>query len=175
MTTLALPSAAGLVPPPGRALPPRPPARRPAPAVLPALRSPRALASWRADINRVALARFTGGDLPVVLYALTGPGGDPHDDLAAAQGYADTHRLLVVDRIVDFLSAGDQACADDPELRRGYARALHRMGDPASPAHGVVAISQTAVTPVGRIYEAQLALYATRGTALHLVRGETEI
>lgn len=29
--------------------------------------------------------------------------------------------------------------------------------------------------PVGRLCEAQLTLYAARGTALHLVRGETEI
>ncbi|MEU7028887.1 hypothetical protein AB0A60_19625 [Streptomyces sp. NPDC046275] len=166
---------AGLVPPPGRVLPPRARGLRPVPAVPPPLRSPRALASWRADINRAAVARLAGEDLPVVLYALTGPGGDPHDDLAAAQGYAEAHRLLVVDRIVDFLARGDQGCADEPELRRGYARALHLMGDPASPARGVTAVSQTAVTPVGRLYEDQLALYATRGTALHLVRGETKI
>ncbi|MFI9210316.1 hypothetical protein ACIGW7_19530 [Streptomyces sp. NPDC053253] len=158
----------------GRVLPPRARTLRPVPAAPPPLKDPPALATWRGNIHRTALAR-SGGPLSVVLYALTEPGGDPHDDLAAAQGYADTHRLLVVDRIVDVLSPGDQACADDPELRRGYARALHLMGDPTSPAHGVVAISQTAVAPVGRLYEDQLALYATRGTALHLVRGETEI
>ncbi|MFF8902475.1 hypothetical protein ACF082_33950 [Streptomyces lydicus] len=111
----------------------------------------------------------------MVLYTLTGPGGDPHVDLAAAQGYADAHRLLVVDRIVDFLSGGDHTCADDPELRRGYARALHLMGDPSSAVRGVIAPSQTAVTLAGRLYEAQLSKYAALGAGLFLVRAETEI
>ncbi|MEU9599821.1 hypothetical protein AB0E06_23775 [Streptomyces sp. NPDC048109] len=173
MSTLTRPPA-GLVPPPGRVLPPRARALRPAPAEAPPLKDHRALAVWRDGINRAALARFREA-LPVVLYALTGPGGDPHADLAAAQGYADAHRLLVVDRIVDFLNAGDQASAYDPHRRRGYTRALHLMGDPSSATRGLVTISQTAVTPVGRLYEAQLALYAARSTALHLVRGETEI
>ncbi|MFG3403826.1 hypothetical protein [Streptomyces sp. NPDC048142] len=173
MSTLTRPRA-GLVPPPGRVLPPRARALRPATAAPPPLKDSRTLAIWRDGINRAALARSREA-LPVVLYTLTGPGGDPHADLAAAQGYADAHRLLVVDRIVDFLGVGDQACADSPELRRGYARTLHLMGDPSSPVGGLVTISQTAVTRVGRLYEAQLALYAARSAALHLVRSETEI
>jgi hypothetical protein len=172
MSTLTLPPA--LVPPPARALPPRARALRPAPAAPPPLQDPRALAAWRTEINRAALARW-GGNLSVVLYTLTGPGGDPHDDLAAAQGYADTHRLLVADRIIDTVTRDDQTCADDPTLRRGYARTLHLLGDPASPVHGLVAISQTTVTPAGRLYEAQLNRYAAHGAGLFLVRAETGI
>ncbi|MFI5857405.1 hypothetical protein [Streptomyces parvulus] len=174
MSTLTRPEAA-LLPPPARGLPPRAPALRPAPATPPPLRDSQALAVWRAAINRAALARADGENLSVVLYALTRPGGDPHDDLAAARSYAQRERLLVVDQIVDTLGHHDQACEDDPALRRGYARALHLLGDPSSPVRGVVAVSRTAVTPDGRLYEAQLALHATRGTALHLVRGETDI
>ncbi|MBV1949127.1 MULTISPECIES: hypothetical protein [unclassified Streptomyces] len=129
------------------------------------------LAAWRRDINRAASERF-GDGLSVVLYALARPGGDPHDDFAAAQGYADAHRLPVVDRIFDVV---DQSCADDPTLRRGYARALHLMADPSSPVLGIVAVNQTAVTPAGCLYRDQLTLYAARGTALHLVRGETTL
>ncbi|MER6116106.1 hypothetical protein [Streptomyces sp. NPDC001743] len=167
--------AAPLLPPPARGLPPRAPALRPAPASPPPLKRPHELAAWRAAINRAALARADGGRLSVVLYALTGPSGDPHTVLAAAQQYAAAHRLHVVDRIIDTLARDDQASTDQPELRRGYARALHLMGDPASPVRGLVTISQTAVTRVGYLYEAHLALYAARGTALHLVRSETEI
>ena len=60
-----------------------------------------------------------------------------------------------MDRIVDTLTRDDQASTHQPELRRGYARALHLLGDPASPVRGLVTISQTAVTRVGRLYEAQ--------------------
>ncbi|MFD9052745.1 hypothetical protein [Streptomyces zaomyceticus] len=174
MSTLTRPEAA-LFPPPARGLPPRADAPRPAPAASPPLKSLQDLAAWRAAINRAALARFSGESLSVVLYALTRPGGDPHDDLAAARSYAQAERLFVVDQIVDTLGHHDQACEDDPTLRRGYARALHLLGDPSSPVRGVVAVSRTAVTPDGRLYEAQLALHAARGTALHLVRGETGI
>lgn len=167
---------AGLVPPPpaGRTLPPRAPELRPDPVpdATPPLKDSRALAAWRATINRTALAR-SGENLSVVLYALIRPGGDPHDDLADARSYAQAERLLVVDQIVDTLGHHDQACEDDPTLRRGYARALHLLGDQSSPVRGFVAVSRTAVTPDGRLYEAQLALHAARGTALHLVRGET--
>ncbi|MFE0774207.1 hypothetical protein [Streptomyces sp. NPDC058861] len=174
MSTLTRPEAT-LFPPLARELPPRTPALRPAPAAPPPLKGPQALAVWRATINRAALARSSGEDLPVVLYALTRPGGDPHDDLAAARSYAHAERLLIVDQIVDTLGHHDQACEDDPTLRRGYARALHLLSDPSSPVRGVVAVSRTAVTPDGRLYEAQLALHATRGTALHLVHAETGI
>ncbi|MFE0774276.1 hypothetical protein [Streptomyces sp. NPDC058861] len=174
MSTLTRPEAA-LLPPPARGLLPRAPALRPGLAVPPPLKDFQALAVWRAAINRAALARAEGENLSVVLYALTRPGGDPHDDLAAARGYAQAERLLVVDQIVDTLGRHDRAGEDDPTLRRGYARALHFLGNPSSPVRGVVAVSRTAVTPDGRLYEAQLALHAARGTALHLVRAETGI
>ncbi|MGW3387394.1 hypothetical protein [Streptomyces cinereoruber] len=172
MSTLT--QAPVLVPPPGRVLPPRARALRPAPAAAPPLKDPRTLDAWRATINRTAVAR-SGGPLSVVLYALTRPGGDPHTDLAAAQQYADAQRLLVVDRIVDTLARDDQACADQPELRRGYARTLHLLGDPTSPVRGLVTVSQTAVSRVDRLYEAELARYAALRVALFLVRAETEI
>ncbi|WP_327378778.1 hypothetical protein OG393_33225 (plasmid) [Streptomyces sp. NBC_01216] len=172
MSTLT--QAPVLVPPPGRVLPPRARVLRPAPAAAPPLKDPHALAAWRDNINRTALAR-SGEALSVVLYALTGPGEDPHTDLAAAQHYAERHRLLVVDRIVDTLARDDQASTDQPELRRGYARTLHLLGDPASPVRGLVTTSQTAVTRVGRLYEAQLDRYAALRAALFLVRAETEI
>ncbi|MEU5662102.1 hypothetical protein [Streptomyces longwoodensis] len=167
MSTLTRPEAA-LFPPPARGLPPRAPALRPSPAAPPPLKDAQVLTAWRAAINRAALARADGENLSVVLYALTRPGGDPHDDLAAARSYARAERLIVVDQIVDTLGHHDA-------LRRGYARALHLLSDLSSPVRGVVAVSRTAVTPDGRRYEAQLALHAARGTALHLVRDETEI
>ncbi|MFE9137940.1 hypothetical protein [Streptomyces sp. NPDC007355] len=172
MSTLT--QAPVLVPPPGRVLPPRARTLRPAPAAAPPLKDSRTLAAWRATINRTALTR-SGEPLSVVLYALTGPGGDPNTDLAAAQQYAAAHRLVAVDRIVDTLARDDQASTDQPELRRGYARALHLLGDPVSPVRGLVTISQTAVTRVGRLYEAQLDRYAALRVALFLVRAETEI
>ncbi|MFD9771693.1 hypothetical protein ACFWXE_15445 [[Kitasatospora] papulosa] len=174
MSPLTRPEAA-LLPPPARGLPPRARALRPAPAALPPLKDFQALAAWRATINRAALARSSGAHLSVVLYALTRPSGDAHADLAAARSYAQKERLLVVDQIVDTPGHHDQACEDDPTLRRGYARALHLLGNPSSPVRGVVAVSRTAVAPDGRLYEAQLALHAARGTALHLVCGETDI
>ncbi|MFI2736635.1 hypothetical protein [Streptomyces sp. NPDC018711] len=164
----------GLMPSPGRVLPPRARALRPAPATPLPLEGPRALAARRNELNRNVRAR-SGGTLSVVLYALTVPGGDPHPDLADAQGYAVAHGLVVADRIVDTLARDDQASTDNPKLRRGYARALHLLGDPASPVRGLVAISQTAVTPVRRLYEIQLSGYAAFGAGLFLVRAETEI
>ncbi|MFF9458099.1 hypothetical protein [Streptomyces flaveolus] len=117
MSTLTRPAAA-LVPPSARGLPPRAPALRPAPAAPPSRRSVQSLAAWRATINRAALARSSGENLSVVLCALARPGGD----LAVAQSFAEAERLLVVDHIVDTLGGHDQACEDDPTLRRGYAR-----------------------------------------------------
>ncbi|MFD4683599.1 hypothetical protein ACFWP1_33365 [Streptomyces sp. NPDC058425] len=174
LTRLPRPATGGAAPP-GRALHPQFPALRPDPPALPPLKSPRALAAWRATINRAALTRAGTATPAVVLYALTRPGGDPHADLATARGYAAAHRLHVADQIVDTIGLHDQACEDDPTLRRGYARALHLLADPSSPVQGVVAVSRTAVTSDGRLYEDQLALHAARGTALHLVRAETDI
>ncbi|MGC4998528.1 hypothetical protein [Streptomyces sp. DT195] len=171
MSSLTRPVAA-LVPPHGRGLPTRGPAFRPGSDAPAAAMSREALSAWRADINRIA-SEGSGDGLSVVLYALTRPGGDPHGDLATAQGYADAQQLVVVDRIFDVVAGDDHPCVVDPALRRGYARALHLMGDPSSPVRGLVAVSRTAVTPADRTYRDQLALCAARGTALHLVRGET--
>ncbi|MEU3046795.1 hypothetical protein ABZ705_09715 [Streptomyces sp. NPDC006984] len=123
-------------------------------------------------MNQAAL-RHTSGPLPVVLYAFTRAGADAHDDLAAAQGQATRQSFTVTDRIVDILDGhGDR---DDPTLRRGYARALRLLADPASPVRGVVAVSRASVSPIDRIYEAQLRWIAERSGGLWLVRAETDI
>lgn len=82
--------------------------------------------------------------LQVVLHALTLPAGNPHDDLTAGQGCAHAQHLLVTDRIVN--DTQDRTGTDDPSLRRGYSRLLHALADPATPVHGVVAVSRTAIT-----------------------------
>ncbi|MFE8941106.1 hypothetical protein ACFYNX_26985 [Streptomyces sp. NPDC007872] len=110
-----------------------------------------------------------------MLYALIRPGGAPHDNLAIAQGYAEAHRLHVVERIVDVLDHADHAGADDPCLRRGYARALHLLADSASRARGIVAVSRSSVTTASHPYEAQLLWHADHKTGLFLVRSEVEI
>ncbi|MFJ3934144.1 non-ribosomal peptide synthetase [Streptomyces sp. NPDC090029] len=179
MNIPALTPAAAVDPPPYlqppadvRTLLPRARSRRPVPAPLWRPAGAPALAGQRAAMNQAAL-RHTSGPLPVVLYAFTRAGADAHDDLAAAQGQATRQSFTVTDRIVDILDGhGDR---DDPTLRRGYARALHLLADPASPVRGVVAVSRASVSPIDRIYEAQLRWIAGQSGGLWLVRGETEI
>ncbi|MET7296978.1 hypothetical protein ABZS79_33615 [Streptomyces griseoloalbus] len=155
-----------------RTLAPRARGQRPALAPLWRPAGSQALAGQRAAINQAAL-RHVDGPPHMVLYALTRADLDPHNDLAAAQGYAAQHSFPVTDRIVDTLdSHGD---GDDPTLRRGYARALHLVADPAPPVRGVAAVSRTSVSPIDRIYETQLRWIAARSGGLWLVRAETEI
>jgi hypothetical protein len=155
-----------------RTLTPRAHGQRPAPAPLLRPAGAQALARQRATLNQAALLHADGPP-HVVLYALTRTGMDPHDDLAAAQGYAARHAFTVTDRIVDTLDAhGD---GDDPTLRRGYARARRLLADPASPVRGIVAVSRTSVSPIDRIYETQLHCIAARAGGLWLVRSETEL
>jgi alkylation response protein AidB-like acyl-CoA dehydrogenase len=162
-----------LRPPDGvRTLTPRTRNQRPAPPPLSRPAGAQALARQRIAINQAAL-RHADGPPHVVVYALTRAGMDPHHDLAAAQGYAARHSFTVADRIVDTLDGhGD---GDDPTLRRGYARALRLLADPASPVCGVVGVSRTSVSPIDRIYEAQLRWMAARSGGLWLVRAETEL
>ncbi|MHC3392341.1 hypothetical protein ACLQ2E_23185 [Streptomyces lavendulocolor] len=155
-----------------RTLTPRARGQRPAPAPPWRPAGAQALAQQRAAINQAAL-RHADGPPHVVLYALTRADRDPHDDLAADQGHAARHSFTVADRIVDTLDGhGD---GDDPTLRRGYARALRLLADPASPVRGLVAISRTSVSPIDQIYETQLHWIAARSGGLWLVRAETEI
>ncbi|MFF3697281.1 hypothetical protein [Streptomyces sp. NPDC002221] len=102
------------------------------------------------------------------------PGQDPGNDLAEARGLAAAHQLPVADQIVDILDLVD-ARADNPALRRGYARALRLLADPASPVHGMVAVSRTAITLADRPYEDQLLWHIHHHTGLWLVRNESAI
>ncbi|WEH37868.1 hypothetical protein PZB75_31185 (plasmid) [Streptomyces sp. AM 4-1-1] len=160
---------------PGRRLYPRAGAQRPAPAEPPPVPALGVLEAERLTMNRVVLS--VPGPTDVVLYALTGPGREVHDDLAAVRGYAAAHRLTVHGPpIVDALDATDvRTGGDDPLLRRGYARALRMLADPASPVRGVIAVSRTAITLADRLYQDQLTWYAARRAGLWLVRGETQI
>lgn len=134
------------------------------------------LEARRTALNTAAAALAGPGPLHVVLYALTVPGKSASSDLAAARGYAQAQRMVVVDQLVDTLDAVDaRTGADDPSLRRGYARALRIMADPSCAVRGMVAVSQTAITPVVRLYADQLAWYAARRAGLWLVRSETGI
>ncbi|MEU1776705.1 hypothetical protein ABZ501_27265 [Streptomyces sp. NPDC019922] len=157
-----------------RRLPPRASGNRPQPG-FPPVPGPRALELRRAAANRAARAR--PGPLHIVLYALTGPDGTANGDLAAARGYAERQRLVVTGPpLVDTLDSIDiRTGGDAPLLRRGYARALQMLADPACPVRGVVAVSRTAITPVDRLYQDQLSWYADRRAGLWLVRGETAI
>ncbi|MET9117555.1 hypothetical protein ABZX38_25630 [Streptomyces longwoodensis] len=162
-----------LRPPEGvRTLTPRARGQGPALTALWKPAGAQALAWRRATINQAAL-QHGGGPPHVVLYALTRAGLDPHDDLAAAQGHAARHSFAVIDRIVDTLDG--HGASDDPTLRRGYARALRLLADPASPVRGVVTVSRTSVSPIDRIYEAQMQWIAARSGGLWLVRAETDI
>ncbi|MFJ8752167.1 hypothetical protein ACIREO_22965 [Streptomyces sp. NPDC102441] len=82
------------------------------------------------------------GALHVGLYALVPPAQDPHDNLAACQGHAELQGLVVMERI----AAISTTRADDPALRRGYARLLSNLADPAVPLHGVVAADRNTIT-----------------------------
>ena len=107
--------------------------------------------------------------------ALALSGQSPSDDLAATRGYSTTHpRLLVHDHIADTLDQLD-ARADDPHLRRGYARAMQMIADPACPVRGIIAVSRTAITRADRLYEDQLAWLSRTRTGLWLVRNESAI
>ncbi|MGW8330574.1 hypothetical protein ACWGLE_22100 [Streptomyces sp. NPDC055897] len=155
--------------PPARSLLPRPFAQRPDhPAHL------RALEARRRTINRAALEH--PGPVGVLLYALTLSGQSPSDDLAAARGYSTAHpRLLVHDHIADVAGMPSQldARADDPLLRRGYARAVQMIADPSCPVRGIIAVSRTAITHSDRLYEDQLAWLSRNRAGLWLVRGES--
>lgn len=159
---------------PGRRLPPRAPEFRPHPEPLTSA-DPRELQARRTAANRAALAH--PGPLHVVLYALTGPDGAAHDDLAAARGYAERQRLVVGGPpLVDTLDSVDlRTGGDNPLLRRGYARAQQMLADPTCPVRGVVAVSRTAITSVDRLYQDQLTWYADRHAGLWLVRSETQL
>ncbi|WP_217131528.1 hypothetical protein [Streptomyces sp. AC558_RSS880] len=162
-----------LQPPDGvRTLTPRARGQRPAPVPPWRPAGALALARQRAAINQAAL-RHVDGPPYVVLYALTRADLDPHGDLAAAQGHATLHSFTVTDRIVDTLDGHRDG--DDPTLRCGYARALRLLADLASPVRGVVAVSRTLVSPIDRIYEAQLRSITARAGGLWLVRAETEL
>ncbi|MEU9416000.1 hypothetical protein [Streptomyces sp. NPDC048272] len=78
--------------------------------------------------------------------------------------------------LVDILDPVDaRTGADDPSLRRGYARARQMVADPACAVRGVVAVSRSAITPAVGLYQDQLTWYANRRAGLWLVRRETEI
>ncbi|MEU8544800.1 hypothetical protein AB0C52_33185 [Streptomyces sp. NPDC048717] len=135
---------------------------------------PRVLATQRERLNKSALAIH--GDGPVVVpYVVVVEGGDPRGDLALVLGYAALHGLAVTDPVIDTLSHEDQACADNPALRPGYARTLRLLADPASPVIGAVALSQSSVTADARSYQAQLGWYDEHQAALFLVRDEATI
>ncbi|GGU38396.1 hypothetical protein GCM10010289_69260 [Streptomyces violascens] len=93
----------------------------------------KSLEARRRTINRAALSQ--AGSASVVAYALTVADQTPNADLAAARGYATIKHLDVVATIVDTLDSVD-ARADEPFLRRGYARVLRMMADPDSPVRG---------------------------------------
>ncbi|MFF4557747.1 hypothetical protein [Streptomyces sp. NPDC001422] len=159
--------------PTGRRLRPRADAQRPKqPLPVPALA---ALQALRHTMNRAALS--VPGPPYVLLYALTGPGQETHDDLAAIRGYAAAKHLTVHEPpIVDALDDTDvRTGGDDPLLRRGYARALQLLADPACPVRGVVAVSRTAITIADRLYQDQLTWYAAQQAGLWLIRSETQI
>lgn len=158
-----------------RRLAPRASSNRPRPDFLPGP-DPRALESRRTAANNRA-ARTHPGPLHIVLYALTGPDGTANTDLAAARGYAERQHLVVTGSpLVDTLDSIDvRTGGDDPLLRRGYARALQMVADPACLVRGVVAVSRTAITPDDLLYQDQLSWYADRRAGLWLVRGETAI
>jgi hypothetical protein len=52
---------------------------------------------------------------------------------------------------------------------------LHALADPATPVHGVVAVSRTAITTNNRLYEQQLTTLSTYEAGLWLLRAETAI
>ncbi|WP_371792985.1 hypothetical protein OG285_32150 [Streptomyces sp. NBC_01471] len=161
--------------PPSRTLRPRGYGQRPEPEEpLPAPGFD-ALKTLRLTMNRVALA--APGPLEVVLYALTGPNRETHGDLSAVRGYAAAEHLTVNGPpIVDALDDVDaRTGAENPLLRRGYARALQVLADPNCPVRGVVAVSRTSITLADRIYQDQLTWYAAQSAGLWLVRGETPI
>ncbi len=160
---------------PGRGLRPRAYGHRPEqvkPLPVPGLG---ALEAQRHAMNRAALS--AAGAACVVLYALTGPGREAHDDLAAVRGFAAVEHLTVAGPpIVDALDDIDaRTGGENPLLRRGYARALQMLADPNCPVRGVVAASRTAITLADRLYQDQLTWYAARSAGLWLVRGETQI
>ena len=165
-------AAPSLETPPGRLLSPRAPALRPKPTAPHPLMDPGTLRAHREDINRAATAGRTE-PLHVVLYALTLPGRSPDDDLAACQGHAIQQGLAVNDRIVDTIKAEDRNSAEKPTLRRGYSLALHLLSAPGSPVQGLIAVSQTAITPADHLYQDQLRRIANHNSGLWLVRPET--
>ncbi|MEU6346495.1 hypothetical protein ABZ883_36730 [Streptomyces sp. NPDC046977] len=81
--------------------------------------------------------------------------------------------LTVVERIVD--ATTDTTAADDPALRRGYALLRRHLANPHVSAHGVVAVSRTAITSTDRFYDQELAWMGRHRVGLWLVRSETTI
>lgn len=155
----------------GRGLLPRPAGLRPASGTPVQPIAPDVLARMREAMNRAVIARSTNRPV-VVLYALARQGGCPDGDLAACQGYAAAHGLVVADRFVD--TVDDHGAADDPSLRRGYARALQQLSGPASNVTGLVSVSRTAISPVDLLYRGQLTRIAVLDGGLWLVRRETD-
>ncbi|MFE2852756.1 hypothetical protein ACFXJO_16700 [Streptomyces lavendulae] len=171
-----VPAAVGRMPDP--VLQPRAPGEQPRATPLP-VPDLSALEKRRDGINRAARRNENDsgeGPLQVVLYALTGPDEAVHDQLAVARDHAAAVGLLVADPpIVDTLDHIDaRTGADNPLLRRGYARALQMITGPG-PVRGVVAASRTAVTASLYLYDAQLTWYADQRAGLWLARSETEI
>ncbi|MER7145310.1 MULTISPECIES: hypothetical protein [Streptomyces] len=130
----------------------------------------------RHGINRAALHAKDAGPLHVVLYALTGPDQDVHDQLTVARGHAAALGLPIAGPpIVDTLDHIDaRTGGDNPLLRRGYTRALRMITEPG-PVRGVVAASRSAVSASLHLYDAQLTWYADHRAGLWLARNETEI
>lgn len=142
-----------------RSVLPRDIRHRPEPLIPPADRpSAQFQAAHRTVINHVARTVHPT-PLQVVLHALPLPAADPHDDLTAGQGCAHAQHLLVTDRIVN--DTQDRTATDDPPLQRGDRRLLHTLADPATPVHGAVAVSRTAITTNDPLYEQQLTTHST--------------
>ncbi|MEU3975165.1 hypothetical protein [Streptomyces bacillaris] len=121
-----------------------------------------------ADLRR-ALGRLseTGTVVRVGQYSLVKPLQDPANRLAEAQ--AVIHRCRWTTTITTF----DDTEAGDPALRPQLARLFTALD--AGEIHGIVAVSQTDISPFPDIYARTLTILRARRGFLALARNETSI
>lgn len=120
------------------------------------------LYALRREINNASAANcasITG----VVLYVLTEPEKSPDDQLAEAQGLAQAHRYAVQARCCDSTSG----------TRSRWAKAQRAIAD--RHAHGIIAVSRSAISQSDQLYEIELAWFARHRAALWLVRPESAL
>ncbi|MCM2392729.1 hypothetical protein [Streptomyces albipurpureus] len=128
--------------------------------------SPASLWALREQINARAEERRSG-PLAVVLYALTGPHGDPTEHLDLTRQVADRKHAQVHAVFSD--TSGDL----DPALRPGWADVLRTLAH--REAQAVVCVSRTAVSSHNTLYQQQLQRLGDHHTALYLFRHETAL